>query len=172
MPKDEEESELEEEVEEVESEKETSNQISSQTIAPIEVSNIEEVDEERFQQFMQPISTENFSPTLEQINQPIPTPNLEQDIAFTPTQEETSTKYDFTTEEEAKRYKASSRGIEPPVLTPRETSQRVRLLNPLERRNIPRADDMQPRMFGTRTTTQKRKLPFEKDDDKYKEVKL
>jgi len=157
-------SELEEEIEESDLE-EVVDEISD-----------EEVDDSRFQQFMQMPAGQMTAPTLDQINQPFQTPNLEQDTASTIStsipEEESPKAYSFTTEEEAKKYESSS-GMRAPILTSdRNIPEQRFLLNPLEGRDIPRTDDMQPRMMRTQTKTERRKLPFEKDDEKYKEVKF
>jgi len=139
-----------------------------------EIEEAEETDESQFQQFIEIPTGEFITPTLEQINQPFAIPDLEQNVAFTSTEKspKTSKIYEFTTEEEAKRYESGSPGMEPPILRTNIDLQQTRFLDPFEGRNIQRFDEMEQRIMKTRTKTERRKLPFEKDEDKYKEVKL
>ena len=136
----------------------------------------ETIDETKFEEFFQS-SRQNIVPILEKVkNRDI---NLEKDIEPVETpakntreQRQPQTNYSsFAEEVESRSYQTG----QPPVLMPVERSGNSRtqagLIDPLRGRGIEQ-DNMQPRMIETGISNEDRRLPFERDDRKYKEVKF
>ncbi len=161
-----EESELEKEIEEIESQEE--NEVLEKTLE-------EEIKDNEFHEFLQP-STEISAPILERVETP-QQESLEQDVASTPVSsnvDEGQIDYSVNSnysEGGAINYQTNTG---PPILSPTEISgnlPRQELLNPLTQMETPQ-DNINPKMIDTEFIEEKRRLPFEKEDKKYKEFKL
>ena len=164
------ESELEKEIEETESQE--ANEVLEETSEEI-------INDNEFREFIQP-STESFAPVLERVEVP-QQESLEQDVASisTATQIEQEP-IDYTsaisraptTDEERIKYQTN---IEPPILKPIEISEnlpRQELLEPTTGIEINPQNMMSQKMVDTEFIEEKTRLPFEKDDKKYKEFRL
>lgn len=134
----------------------------------------EEIDENKLIEFFQ--SRENVIPILSKIRTRVPDFNLERDIESTPTKTEqpepqrTQMNYSsFADEEESRNYQTS----QPPVLRPISRGETFQpgLIDPLRGKGI-QEDTMQPTMVETGVINQDRRLPFDRDDKKYKEVRF
>jgi hypothetical protein len=139
----------------------------------------EEIDDESFRRFIGNWSMESVSPSLERTNARMPQASLEnfEDIQATtisPAQmaEEEFRKYsppnireyNVMAEEEIRRYEIAQAGVNPPVLVPEFIEDfSPRLINPFAGRNIER-ENIRPEDVETRHRSDRKKLPFEKDD--------
>ena len=140
-----------------------------------------EIETEQFKEFMHS-SGRLITPILESQSPQRNIP-LEQEIPTTPTTETKETRirnYDLTnqtdyaprveTENLEKRYESR---IEAPVLTPRENIMRqAQFINPIEQMNLPERETMHSRFIGAEFLEHERHLPFEKEDRKYKKMRL
>ena len=166
-------SELEKEIEETESQE--ANEV-------LEKTSEETIDDNEFREFIQP-STQEFINIPAPVLQKVETPqqeSLEQDVASSPitqTRDEEQIKYSTTSNEpnysagQEIKYQTS---IEPTILKPAEISEnlpRQEFLEPLSRVETPQ-NNIIPKMVDTEFIKEKRRLPFEKDDKKYKEFRL
>ncbi len=163
-----EESELEKEIEETESQE--TNEV---------------VDDSEFREFIQP-STQEFidisTPTLERVETPQQIP-LEQDVASTPVSPSSDDdQIDYSTTSNEPKYSAGEQikyqtNVEPPTLRPAEISENVprqELLDPMAgiRFNPQDNINISPEIVNTEFIEEKRRLPFEKEDKKYKEFRF
>ena len=170
MTKEEETSELEEELD-----SEEVKEIITEIISEEPKQEFEEIEGDfnirQFHEFVNPIESV-APPVLEQIAS-TQQQNIEQD--FTPKIEtqEPQRMYGNVAKEEKRLYESQSRNIEPPVLTPnRRMTQQAGFIDPLQGMNIPTQDNMQPEMIRTQLEHKKQRLPFEREEDNYREVKL
>jgi len=164
------ESELEKEIEETESQE--VNKI-------LEKTSEETIDDNEFHEFIKP-SIESFTPVLERIEIP-QQESLEQNVDSAPItqiKDEEQIKYSATSNEpnysttEKIKYQTN---IEPLILKPTEISEdlpRQELLEPLTRLEINPQNNLRPKMVNIEFIEEKTRLPFEKDDKKYKEFRL
>jgi len=166
-----EESELEEEIIESELEEEIGNFES-------------EIDTPSFQRFIGNWSMENVSPSLERnISQEIQSEQIEEinipatastrtPASFIDYSPKARGNYNVITEEEKRIYEIERQGETAPVLTSEfERDFSPRLVNPFSNRNLA-SRDAENQSIELKRTIVKRRLPFEKDNDKYREVKL
>ena len=134
----------------------------------------EEIDEDKFNRFFQ--SGENVIPILEKVQNSNKNFNLETEVPETKAEQpEREKKFQpsytsfINDEGESRAYQNS----EPPVLRPvsRGNEFHPGFIDPLRGRQI-QNDSMQPTMVETGAVNQDRRLPFERDEKKYKEVKF
>ena len=163
-------SELEKEIEETESQ---------ETNKALEKTSEETVDDNEFREFIQS-SIESFSPVLQKVETP-QQESLEQDVASAPVASNINeAQIDYSITSNAPDYSAGEEikyqiNIQPTVLKPAEISEnlpRQEFLNPMVGRMIDNRDNLRPNMVNTKFIEEKRRLPFEGDDKKYKEFKL
>lgn len=136
---------------------------------------IEEVIQEReILNLFQPVVMRN-APVLKTI--PVRQQKLEEDIAFTQTapktalQENRQVNYNPTIEQ-AEDNRNYSSYVSNPTLITRHEGRRAELINPFRERNLIQ-DDTRPRAVETEAFSTKRRLPFERNEErKYKEVKI
>lgn len=139
-----------------------------------------EIQTEQFQEFMR--STGKLITPILESEAPRQNIPIEQEISATPTPEtrETLTRnYDLRTatnyvsrqtqEDLEKRYESK---IEAPVLTSRQTMQQGHFINPLEQMNLPEENLMHPKFIGAEFLEHERALPFEREERKYKKMRL
>lgn len=163
------ESELEKEIEETESQ---------EASEVLEKTSEETIDDNEFREFIQP-STESFAPVLEKVEIP-QQESLEQDVASTSVSSKADKgQIDYSTTSNEPKYSAEEikyqTNIEPPILKPAEISRnlpRQEFLEPVTEVEISPQNMMSPKMVDTEFIEEKTRLPFERDDKKYKEFKL
>lgn len=130
-------------------------------------------DENKIDKFIStPFSAGDFSPSLEKIQDIPQRTEFEPESLSTKEDQESQKMYGIVTEEEKRLYESRSRSMDPPVLNPTKMTQRTQFIDPLAGRNIQTQNDMEPEMIRTQTRQERQRLPFEKEDNKYKEVKL
>jgi len=168
--------------EEDNSKKETNSEEIAESELEEELGDFEkEIDTGSFQKFIGNWSMENVSPSLERnISQEAPLEEIEE-INIPSTRTETQFRdyaqkarenYNVVTEEEKRIYEIERQGETAPVLMPEfEENFSSRLVNPFSNRNLTSGNVENQSIELKRTHTRKR-LPFEKDDNKYREVKL
>jgi len=132
-----------------------------------EISGLEEnIDNDRLMQFLQ--SREKVVPVLERVVKEIPkSREIEMPQKEIPKERFQQNYSSLASESENKKYQPVS-----PVLSPisrRENSQ-AELLDPMSQRRF--QDNLRPQMIETGIIAETRKLPFEAEDRKYKEVKF
>ena len=130
-----------------------------------------------FNQFIRPV--ESRAPVLEEIETQPEVQNLEQDVASTSGQNENQRQINYSTTQDNFNYPIPENSKEqqdygPPVLTPvnlGEDFERNQFLNPSDNTRL-QQQGLHPEMIQSEFREEKRTLPFEKDDRKYKQVKL
>jgi hypothetical protein len=137
---------------------------------------VRKIEANEFHEFIKPF-TESISPVLKKIEIP-KQESLEQNISSAPIiqekKDEKSKNYSTTSNEP--NYSSSEKikyqtNIEPPILKPTKISEdlpRQELLEP----RIRTQTNLRPKMVDTGFIEEKTRLPFEKDDKKYKEFRL
>lgn len=145
----------------------------------------ETIDDNEFIEFIQP-STQEFinisAPVLERVETP-QQESLEQDIASTPVSSNANEgQIDYSTTLNEPNYSAGQEikyqtNINPPTLRSAEISEnlpRQELLDPMAEIRFNPQDNMNmsPEIVNTEFIQEKRRLPFERDDKKYKEFRL
>ena len=149
----EEESELEEEIEEEE----------------------EEVQEDKLQEFLQQ-STQSVTPTLQEVQSS--QEQLETNVIQTPApslegeEERPNMNYDLMAQEQERSYEIDS--MRPSQLSSSEAGEapRQEFLDPMQGRNLGVRDDMRPRQIEAGVQSTKKRLPFEKEDEKKYQVDM
>jgi len=170
------------------SEEEETSELEEEIVKEIEKASIHEIsndftqesggelteDENKLKEFItESFSSSNISPSLEKIHEVPRQIELEQDFSSNTKTKPQQKMYVTVSQEEKRLYESQSRAMEPPVLKPnRSATQQANFINPLAGRNIPIQDDLQPQIIRPQTHQMKQRLPFEKQDNKYKEVKL
>ncbi len=157
---DSEESELEEEIEETE----------------------ENIDNNKFVEFLQ-ISTEPGAPVLKKIQNAQEIATLEQDIISTPISKEEKIQTDYTpalnkpdySEPNTETEQKYQTNFSPPVLEPVKISRELQnqeFLDPMAGRMIDNPNNLNQKMIETGVVERDTRLPFEKDEKKYRDVKI
>lgn len=139
----------------------------------------DEIDDESFHRFIGNWSMESVSPSLERTNFQIPQASLEdfeeiQTTNVSPIQiaaeefKEYSPpnirQYNVVAEEEMRRYEIAQGGVNPPVLVPEFVEDfSPRFINPFAGRDVER-ENIRPEDMETRHRSDRKRLPFEKDD--------
>jgi len=160
-------SELEKEIEETESQE--VNKILEKTSEEI-------IDDNEFHEFIKP-STESFTPVLEKIETP-QQESLEQNIASVPISSNVKEdQIDYAITPNEPNYSATEKikyqtNIEPPILKPIRINEELPRQELLEPQTGIETDNLRPKMIDTEFIEEKTRLPFEKDDKKYKEFRF
>jgi len=128
-----------------------------------------EIDNNRLMQFLQ--SRENVVPVLEKITnkasqhiEQIESPSQTQTFP----QERFQQNYSFSTENESRNYQSPA-----PVLSPvsRRENSKAELLNPMRQRGF-QENNINLAMVETSMINETKRLPFESEDKKYREVRF
>ena len=137
---------------------------------------IEIIEDNEFHEFIQS-SNESFTPILEKI-ETLQQESLEQNVGSAPIvqekKDEKSKDYSPTSNEP--NYSSSEKikyqtNTGPGILKPREISEDLPRQGLLEPR-IRTQNNLRPTMIDTKVIEEKTRLPFEKDDKKYKEFRF
>jgi len=140
------------------------------------------IDENKFIEFLQ-ISTEPSAPVLKKIQDAPEIATLEQDIISTPThkEERTQTNYEISLnkpdypEQDTKTEQKYQTNFSPPVLTPANISEELpsqEFIDPLAGKMISPQNDPNQKIIETSLIKRENRLPFEKDEKKYRDVKI
>lgn len=138
------------------------------------------IDDFQFQEFLQP-TTQASAPVLQRVNN-APQVNLEQDIAIAPTSTQPTQRIrDYSTTVNTPDYSTGTHeqeqtqtNYEPPVLRPVNTGSQDEqiFIDPFANMRTNNQNNIQQRAIQPEFEQQTRRLPFEKQERKYKNVKL
>jgi len=140
------------------------------------------IDENKFIEFLQ-ISTKPSAPVLEKIQNAQEISTLEQDIISSPTHKEERIQIDYESslnkpdysEQNIEKEKKYQTNFSPPVLTPVNISKELsnqEFIDPLAGKMISPQNDQNQNIIETRPIERESRLPFEKDEKKYRNVKI
>ena len=142
----------------------------------------EDIEDNKFVEFLQ-ISTEPNPPVLEKIQHSQEIATLEQNIISTPISQDEKTQSDYAIdlnkpdylEKNIETEQEYQTNFSPPVLEPVKISEEFQtqeFLDPLAGRMIDSSNNLNQKMIETRFIERHARLPFEKDEKKYKDVEI